>query len=203
MNESLKSLIQKLETDGEQISEKRKSNLKTLAEALLSKQKGQVYQLVFVCTHNSRRSVFGQVWAHLLAEYYSIPLESYSGGTEVTAVNDKALACLKDLGFETHKNDNTQNPKIDILYGDSKPITCYSKLFDDKSNPQDNFFAIMLCEHAAENCPFIPNAQQRINLTYPDPKQFDNTALQDEKYKAVAIKIGQELMYLMRLIKQN
>ena len=38
--------------------------------------------LNFICTHNSRRSHFSQIWAQVLADYFNIKkFKSFSGGT--------------------------------------------------------------------------------------------------------------------------
>ena len=92
---------------------------------------------------------------------------------------------------------------MQIKYGENQQLITFSKLFDDEANPQQNFSAIMLCDNAAENCPFIPNALQRINLTFPDPKQFDHTETESEKYKQVCMQIGAELHFLFRKLKND
>ncbi len=198
MNQHIKSLIKQFEKEDHRIDLERKNQIKSIAETLKQQSLSRPYQLIFVCTHNSRRSVFGQVWATVLADYYGIPLKSYSGGTEVTAVNENALNCLSHLGFVVENHQNATNPIVEVNYGKAHTIKCFSKLYDDAQNPSDNFNAIMLCEHAAENCPFIPNALKRFNLTYPDPKQSDGTKQQESAYKKVALTIGQELSFMMR-----
>lgn len=198
MTNSIQFLVKQFENKDDEINLQRKNHLISIAESLKTHHSSTAHQLMFICTHNSRRSIFGQVWAKVLADYYNISLESYSGGTEVTAVHDHTLSCLSQLGFEVNKLENKSNPKIELKYGNSNVINCFSKLYDDTQNPSENFYAMMLCEHAAQNCPFIPNALKRFNLTFSDPKQFDNTVHQDEKYKGVALKIGQELSFLMR-----
>ncbi|MGX1023184.1 hypothetical protein [Flavobacterium sp. CS20] len=198
MNNSIQSLLQQFEKEDHQIDLERKHQIKAIAETLKQQHSSKPFQLIFVCTHNSRRSIFGQVWATVLADYYDIALESYSGGTEVSAVNDNAISCLRYLGFDAQKSQNTSNSIVEVNYGNSNVIKCFSKLYNDAQNPSDNFYAIMLCEQASENCPFIPNALERFNLTYPDPKQFDGTTQQDEKYREVALTIGLELSFLIR-----
>lgn len=203
MNQHIKSIITQFEKEDHHIDPKRKDQIQGIAETLKQQHSSRPHQLIFVCTHNSRRSIFGQVWATVLANYYEIPLESYSGGTEVTSINDNALTCLSHLGFVVQKTQKTGNPIVEVRYGNSNIIRCFSKLYNDAENPSKNFFAVMLCEHAAENCPFIPNALKRFNLTYPDPKQFDGTPHQDGEYKKVALKVGQELSFLMRQLQNH
>ena len=48
--------------------------------------------LVFICTHNSRRSHMAQVWAQAAAHQFGIDhVHTFSGGTEKTAFNSNAV----------------------------------------------------------------------------------------------------------------
>ena len=58
----------------------------------------------------------------------------------------------------------------------------------------------MTCGDAEQNCPFIPGVELRIATTYDDPKVFDNTSEQDEKYLTRALQIGKEMLYVFSLI---
>ena len=63
MNTTLKSLCEKLTSEFDQISKERKLILKKLIQYIKQKaNNGEDISLVYVCTHNSRRSHFGQVW---------------------------------------------------------------------------------------------------------------------------------------------
>ena len=59
----------------------------------------------------------------------------------------------------------------------------------------------MTCGDAEENCPFIPGVELRIGTTYNDPKEFDGTELQDQKYKERSLQIALETLYFFSLIK--
>jgi protein-tyrosine phosphatase/arsenate reductase len=158
---------------------------------------------MYVCTHNSRRSHFGQIWATVAAEYYGIKnVVTFSGGTEATAFNVNAIKALKEIGFEIQAKDESLNPIFEVKYSDdSNPTICFSKVYDDAFNPNTNFAAIMTCSDAEENCPFIPGVELRIGTTYNDPKEFDGTYLQDSKYKERALQIALETLYVFSLIK--
>ena len=58
----------------------------------------------------------------------------------------------------------------------------------------------MTCSHADENCPFIAGAEQRIPVRYDDPKAFDNTPQQLEKYRERSLQIATELFYVFSQI---
>jgi len=68
-------------------------------------------------------------------------------------------------------------------------------------NPKSEFCAIMTCSQADEGCPFVPGAEKRIPITYDDPKEFDNTPQQSEKYKERSIQIASEMFYVFSKIK--
>jgi len=160
-------------------------------------------KLVYVCTHNSRRSHFGQIWAKVAADFYKIDkVETFSGGTEATAFNINAINALVEIGFEITAITSTSNPVYEVNYNEkSEAIVCFSKTYDDIHNPSTEFAAIMTCSDAEENCPFIPGVELRIGTTYDDPKTFDNTPLQNEKYKERALQIAKESLYVFSKVK--
>lgn len=156
---------------------------------------GETPRLNFICTHNSRRSQFSQIWAQTAAAFFAIDVECFSGGVELTAFNERAVASILRCGFKVEKEDEI-NPKYTVYYDTkSKPIVAFSKLFDDTPSP---FVAVMTCAHADENCPFIPAAECRIPVRYDDPKAFDDTALEAEKYDERSIQIASEMFYVFR-----
>lgn len=156
---------------------------------------GETPRLNFICTHNSRRSQFSQIWAQTAAAFFAIDVECFSGGVEITAFNERAVASILRCGFKVEKEGEI-NPKYTVYYDTkSKPIVAFSKLFDDTPSP---FAAVMTCAHADENCPFIPAAECRIPVRYDDPKAFDDTALEAEKYDERSIQIASEMFYVFR-----
>ncbi|NBR15215.1 MAG: protein-tyrosine-phosphatase [Crocinitomicaceae bacterium] len=193
---------EKLTTQFHLISEERKELLVKIARFISSKRKEKnPVQLLFVCTHNSRRSHFGQVWAAVAAEYYQKkPVFTYSGGTEETTFNQNAIAALDTLGFNISKKTATTNPIYEVDFGAENPVICFSKVFDDKANPTTDFAAIMTCSDAEENCPFIPGAKLRIATTYDDPKAFDGTPIVAEKYLERSNQIALEMLFVFSLV---
>ncbi|MDN3202994.1 protein-tyrosine-phosphatase [Algoriphagus sediminis] len=179
----------------------RLETLRPLIEYLQKKKSEKVTaHLNFICTHNSRRSQFSQIWAEVAAVKYGIDAKTYSGGVEVTACNQRTVASLKRLGFQMGAFGR-ENPTYKIKYaGGDEMIKAYSKLFDDPANPVDGFAAIMTCDHADENCPFIPGAEIRIPVLYVDPKAFDNTSEESSKYDERSLQIASEMLYVMRSV---
>jgi arsenate reductase len=179
------------------ISEERKKILQVLIEYIQTKRKKQEpIRLNFICTHNSRRSQFAQIWAQTAADIYGIPAQCYSGGVEVTAFNERAVASIERFGFKVAKRGHS-NP-IYFLYHtqDAQPIIAFSKVFDDETSAKKGFAAIMTCSHADENCPFIPGAEARIPVRYDDPKAFDDTEQESDKYDERSMQIASEMFYV-------
>ena len=192
----LRNLKAVLETP---IDENRKSILSNLILYIKSKkEKKQDINLNFICTHNSRRSQFAQVWAQVAAEYYGIKASCYSGGVEVTACNKRTVLSLLRSGFEIiTPEENIYNPRHQVSYSKNRDeITLFSKLYNDSINPKTGFAAIMTCSDADHNCPVIIGAEKRISLNYSDPKEFDNTEIEELKYDERSMQIASELFFV-------
>lgn len=189
----------------ENISEDRKIILQPLIDYIQSKENNhQEIRLNLICTHNSRRSHLSQVWAQTAAAYYDIKnVYCYSGGTEATALFPMAAKTLDNHGFKIKTIAEGNNPIYAIKYAEnSNPIIGFSKTFDDEFNPKSEFAAIMTCSSADQGCPFITGAEKRIPITFEDPKAFDNTPQQVEKYQERSIQIATELFYVFSQIKK-
>jgi protein-tyrosine phosphatase/arsenate reductase len=166
------------------------------------KDRNEPIRLVFICTHNSRRSHFGQVWGAVAAAYYGIGnVHTYSGGTEATAFHPNAIQALRTTGFQIETNREGSNPHYTVSYGEGGSTICFSKVFDDPNNPSSGFAAVMTCSDAEQNCPFVPGTEFRIGITYDDPKAFDGTPLRDAKYLERSEQIATECLYVFSQIK--
>lgn len=180
-----------------EIPEERKKVLQSLIDFIQDKiDSGEAVHLNFICTHNSRRSQFSQIWAQTAAAFYRIPAYCYSGGVEVTAFNDRAVASIRRSGFRVAQK-GVDNPFYFVFYSeDDDPIAAFSKLYDDPINSKGNFAAVMTCAHADENCPFIPGASARIPVRYEDPKAFDDTPEEASRYDERSLQIASEMFYV-------
>ena len=183
------------------ISKERLQLLDEMADYLQAKIKqGKEIRLNFICTHNSRRSQFSQVWAQTAAAYFGIDAACYSGGVEVTAFNERAVAALKRDGFKVVQKGE-ENPIYFVFPGeDAEPIITFSKVYDDALNANKEFAAVMTCDHADENCPFIPGAEKRFPLRFEDPKAFDDSPLEEKMYSERSHQIAAELFYLFEKV---
>ena len=184
------------------IPEERKESLDELAAYITTslKNKNEV-DLIFICTHNSRRSHMSQIFAAAAADYYGLEgIRSYSGGTEVTAFNSRAVDAMRRAGFRI-PDASGPNPDYNVSWSEDRPgITCFSKKYDDPENPGKEFAAIMTCSDADKNCPFIPGAEERISIPYVDPKEADGTSFEQSRYDERALQIASEMFYIMKKV---
>ena len=188
----------------ETVSDSRKETLKPLIDFIQLKVNTKAaIRINFICTHNSRRSHLSQVWAQTMAYYFNIKnVFCYSGGTEATALFPMVAETLKGSGFKIETIAETNNPIYSIKYSDnSHPIIGFSKKLDSNFNPKAHFAAIMTCSQADNGCPFIAGAEKRIPITFEDPKAFDNTPQQAEKYQERSIQIATEMFYVFSQIQ--
>ena len=94
-----------------------------------------------------------------------VKLEVYSAGIETHGVNPRAIAIMSDDGIDISKHtSNNVDEYLDI----------------------DFDYIITVCDHAHENCPYIPaKSAVRIHHDFYDPSKLISEA-EDEIYKAFA-----------------
>ncbi len=116
--------------------------------------------ILVLCTGNSCRSQM----AHGYLNYFIKPEQAavYSAGIETHGLNPDAMAIMMEDG-------------IDISQHTSNHVDEYNKVNFD--------FIITVCDHANENCPFIPSKNAvRLHQNFSDPSKFVGDT--DKKYKA-------------------
>ena len=59
----------------------------------------------------------------------------------------------------------------------------------------------MTCSEADANCPVVIGADARFPVRYEDPKAYDNTKLEQEKYRERFEQIGIEMLYVFKNIE--
>jgi arsenate reductase len=189
--------------DAGKIAPERKEILQPLVDYIRAKkEKDETIRLNFICTHNSRRSHLAQIWAQTVAFYFGIKnVFCYSGGTEATAMFPMIGKTLVNQGFQIQELSEHKNPVYAVKYAQNEsPILCFSKIYDDEFNPKSKFGAIMTCSSADETCPTVLGAESRFPIKYTDPKSFDGTDLQIEKYAERSLEIGQEMWWVFSQI---
>ena len=206
LNPSLREYVAARAVEFDQIPGERRPRLKEIAafvEMRVTAKKPAL--LTFICTHNSRRSHLAQIWAHVAANYYGIAgVETFSGGTEATTFNVRAINALKRAGFLVSTSEAPkENPRYQVRFSDRAPsLVCFSKVYNDAPNPQQDFCAIMTCSQADQACPIVPGAAHRVALPYEDPKAFDDSAQEAEKYDERCRQIAREMLFVFSLLKR-
>ena len=143
------------------------------------------YNILFLCTHNSARSVLGEA---LASTHQSGLFVGYSAGsTPGTSVNPIAAELAKEMGYDQSK--------------------LRSKSWDEYGLPDapKMDFIVTVCDNAAgEVCPVWPGNPATAHWGFPDPSQVQGT--DEEKRKAfkdvmIGLKKRIELLASMPLDK--
>jgi len=114
------------------------------------------YNILFLCTHNSARSVLGEA---LASTHSSGKFVGYSAGsTPGTSVNAFAREIAIEMGYDESK--------------------LRSKSWDEYGLPDSPKmdFIITVCDNAAgEQCPFWPGKPATAHWGFPDPSQVQGS----------------------------
>jgi protein-tyrosine-phosphatase len=120
------------------------------------------YNILFLCTHNSARSVLGEA---LASTHPSGLFVGYSAGsTPGTSVNPFAREIAIELGYDESK--------------------LRSKSWDEYGSPDapKMDFIVTVCDNAAgEVCPHWPGNPASAHWGFPDPSQVQGTDLEKRK----------------------
>ena len=141
----------------------------------------KTYNILFLCTHNSARSVIGEVLATQMSGGKFI---GYSAGsTPGGRVNPFAVEIAESLGYDTSK--------------------LRSKSWDEFAAPgaPQMDFIITVCDSAAgEQCPYWPGKPATAHWGYPDPSAVQGSD-EDKRaaFKQVEMGLKRRLQILMNL----
>jgi arsenate reductase len=108
-------------------------------------------RVLFLCTGNSARSIIG---ASLLRQMGGDAFDVYSAGTRPKGINPYTVRVLEPLGIDLSPE---RSKSVDEFAGQS---------FD---------YVITVCDAAAEECPVLPGAPQRIHWSFPDPAAVEGS----------------------------
>jgi hypothetical protein len=199
MYPTLQAYIEQRVGELERISAQRQARLRPIVQYVRERRAAnQPARLVFICTHNSRRSHLAQIWAQTAAAHYRVAgVQTYSGGTEATAFNPRAVAAVERAGFRTEKGGHDENPVYFVRFADdARPMACFSKPYDHAPNPRQDFCAVLVCSDADEKCPVVDGATTRAALPYEDPKAFDGRPEESAKYDERSRDIAREMLWV-------
>jgi arsenate reductase (thioredoxin) len=204
MSTTINEYLAEVKIAAENIPQHRQVILKDLINYVVKKK--AKCGLMYVCTHNSRRSQLAQSWSFIISRNFGFhDVRSFSAGTEVTAFNERALEALSRAGVLLEQvTDDEENPQYRIHSSDdARTLLTYSKLIEDSINPVNNFATIMTCSTADDSCPIIEEADERIPLRFADPKAADGTPEEEKTYDERCFQIATELMYAFNEVKKQ
>ncbi len=201
--EVLEDYVQHRISEFDNIDRERKDELIRLS-GLIRKGLSQddAVQLIFICTHNSRRSHMGQLWAQLAAKHYNIArIRCFSGGTRTTAFDPRAVKALQNAGMKIVLLETSSNPSYSVTFcTDMEPMTVFSKKYADPPNPTTGFIAVITCSEADKACPVVFGASSRCTIRYVDPKAFDGTPEEEGQYAGRSRQIAREMLFLLSVV---
>jgi len=147
-----------------------------------------------------------QLWLAVAAHHYGLsPIHTYSGGTEATAFNPRAVKAMQEIGFQIHTKASTDNNPLYLIRWTKgmQAYQAFSKPYYASPNPDSHFAAIMVCTQADETCPLVQGCDFRISLPYNDPKAFDHTQQESAKYTERCLQIGREMLFVMAMAQKQ
>lgn len=201
---AIATYCQQLETQFDQISLDRQQQLLELSACLKQPfQENKTPAIIAICTHNSRRSHLAQLWLAIAVDYYQLPqILTFSGGTEVSALNYNVIETLRKVGLQISSKDSTiKNPIYEVSWNNQMtPYLAFSKQYTNPINPQKDFVAIMVCNHADIHCPLVTGSKAKFTLAYQDPKNYDETDLEVAAYLKTSNLIGCEMLFILNHI---
>lgn len=143
-----------------------------------SKAINYMKNILVLCTGNSCRS---QMAHGYLEEFTKGEATIYSAGIETHGLNPGAVKTMADVGIDISKNT-------------SNHVDEYAEIDFD--------FIITVCDHANENCPFIPSKNAlRLHHNFSDPSKIKGT---DQQTSEAFVKTREEIKtYCLQFVKEN
>jgi arsenate reductase (thioredoxin) len=135
--------------------------------------------------------------------YGSKNVETFSGGTERTAFNPRAVSAMESAGFKIEIESAGVNPNYLVSFAhNTKPQVCFSKLYSAPENPTADFCAVMTCSSADQSCPSVKGAVKRVAIPYEDPKIADDTPEETSAYEERTAQICREILYAFSVARR-
>ncbi|MCB1143284.1 MAG: arsenate reductase ArsC [Leptospiraceae bacterium] len=107
--------------------------------------------ILVLCTGNSCRSQMAEGWLKYFAKEKA---KIYSAGIETHGVNPNAIKFMKESGIDiSHHTSNHVNEYLNIPFD----------------------IILTVCDHAKENCPYIPSPAIRFHHDFADPSKVNGS----------------------------
>jgi len=115
----------------------------------------EAMRVLFLCTHNSSRS---QMAEGLLCARGGDRYAVFSAGTHPRSVHPLAVQVMREIGIDISEAAGYRAKSLDEFIG-QPPID----------------LVVMVCDEAAEECPFFPGARRQEHWGFPDPSAATGT----------------------------
>ena len=136
--------------------------------------------ILVLCTGNSCRSQMAEGY---LRKFGQEEIEVYSAGIETHGLNPLAVKVMAENG-------------LDISRHTSNHVDEYANIDFD--------YIITVCDHARENCPYIPGKATRFHHNFPDPAKASGSEEEIlEEFKKVRDMIMQYISDFIQNIESN
>lgn len=136
--------------------------------------------ILVLCTGNSCRSQMAEGY---LRKFGQEEIEVYSAGIETHGLNPLAVKVMAEDG-------------LDISRHTSNHVDEYANIDFD--------YIITVCDHARENCPYIPGKAIRFHHNFPDPAKASGSEEEIlEEFKKVRDMIMQYISDFIQNIESN
>tara|TARA_B100001175_G_C19486594_1_gene630141 strand:+ start:731 stop:1297 length:567 start_codon:yes stop_codon:yes gene_type:complete len=146
--------------------------------------------VVFLCTHNSRRSQYCEIWSKYFSSTHKNKINFFSAGVVKTKVHKQIYKSLERVGIGVNKNLSINTETISI--------SPFSKTLSEIE--EKKFISIMTCSNSEKTCPVDTRSLINLKLFYEDPKVYDNTTQEDEEYDKTSFMIACEINYILKNI---
>ncbi len=174
---------------------------------------GQPLHVTVICTGNSRRSILGATMGNIAAAYYGMPeIRFHSGGTAPTAFNPRTIAALKDIGVEIEADRFTRLPEASRRPPTRSTPSGGARAWRRPSSPRPTSMpptpsrASPPSWSAARRTPparFVKGAALRISMPYLDPKIYDDSVYESQKYAERRDDIGRLMLSVMMQVRNR
>jgi arsenate reductase len=134
--------------------------------------------VLFLCTGNSCRSQMAEGFAK---KFWGEDFTIYSAGTKKHGMNPRAVKVMEEVGI-----DMSTHFSKDIF--DLPPI-----IFD---------FVFTVCDHAHENCPYLPGAKM-IHMGFQDPPALTKDFSNEEETLSVYRRVRDEIESFIKNFKSE
>lgn len=137
-------------------------------------------RVLFVCTHNSARSIMAEV---LLRRKGGDAFEVHSAGTEPGEIRPFTIRVLEEAGFET---SGLRSKSVSEYLGQS---------FD---------YVITVCDQARQACPVFPGSGASLHWGYEDPSEAQGT--EEERlavFRRVLTQMGERIGVFVEIARRE